>query len=1155
MIFLKRITITLIIAMLLLLTLGCVSASDDDVMLASADADVLSSGLEIDESPLEASEGNSEILEDGQTSISFTGTKMSELSSTVSGWQNGNVVCFENDIEQDTSNYVALQKNITIDGNGHEIDLNNVSYAFCIKNANVVLKNLIIKNGYNDQNKTGGGAVYIPSTGSCTLINCTFISNNAFRGGAVYLNSNNPCTMVNCTFVNNGATLYGGAIYSVNELNLENCVFTNNDAGDGVVYIYSGFCNANDCTFTGNTAHQGAAMYTQACSITNCYFEDNAANHNQRICRGGALYINGISQLDNCNFINNHATSSAYDTYGGAVYLKKESNITNCNFISNTAKTSAGALYVPHNNSIVRISNCNFTDNHATGDVGYGGALFGNYSIHVSDCNFHDNTAKRNGGAVYLVLGSSEFRNSVFVNNTSNISGGAIYSFNHINVENCNFTDNNAAEAGGAICSSLDISDCTFINNHAKDGGAIAGPADNSAVNYFNINGVVFENNTADRWGGSVIGYGQIDNAVFMNSNATNYGGAVYLRENPATIGDSALNNCIFNVSSSNIGGAIYGKKDYTVSNSVFINASSNNNGGAMFNGTAYGCYFVNCSSALKSIIDAGDAYDCIFIDCHSKNSIVNGASGNCTIAESPAIYCPDVTINDGETATLQVRILDRNGNDVNGLAVDVAVYSGNVKIDSFTVQSGSSIAMNPEAGSYRIELTSWYAAPASAVLTVNGAKPSPFISAPAVSTKYGVNANIVVNLVKDVSGNVHIKINGKTYNVLITNGVATYTVSGLNYGSYPVVITYDGDNKYAADSISTTFKVNKNYPITSVVARSVVYGEDATVTVNLAKNVPGNVRITVNGVTQKVPITNRVASATFSGLNAKTYDVTVTYGGNANYVSQTKTATLTVSKGTPIVAVDAPDISYGEDATITVSMAQNVPGNVRFTINGVTERAPITQGTATYTASGLRAKAYDVTISYAGNANYNAQTLTASFNVAKAEPILDVSVSSINVGQDATVTVQLANNVNGNVRITVNGETQRIPIANGVASCSFSGLRAGSYDVSVAYAGSTNFNAQTATASFDVTKSSPGLSVAKTTVNGKTVLTASIAEDATGFVNFLVNGNTYKAQITNGVATLTLPDMAPGTYTLKSTYNGNYKYLAETKTRSITIR
>ena len=43
--------------------------------------------------------------------------------------------------------------------------------------------------------------------------------------------------------------------------------------------------------------------------------------------------------------------------------------------------------------------------------------------------------------------------------------------------------------------------------------------------------------------------------------------------------------------------------------------------------------------------------------------------------------------------------------------------------------------------------------------------------------------------------------------------------------------------------------------------------------------------------------------------------------------------------------------------------------------------------------------------------------------------------------------------------------------IANGVASATVSGLKVGTYSVSAKYAGSTNFNAQTVTSSFAVTK------------------------------------------------------------------------------------
>lgn len=343
--------------------------------------------------------------------------------------------------------------------------------------------------------------------------------------------------------------------------------------------------------------------------------------------------------------------------------------------------------------------------------------------------------------------------------------------------------------------------------------------------------------------------------------------------------------------------------------------------------------------------------------------------------------------------------------------------------------------------------------------------------------------------------------------------------------------------------------------PIVSVSAEDIGFNEDATVIVNVAQKVNGNIHVTVNNVTKKAPITNGVATATFSGLERGTYEVSALYKGTANIVEKTKTTTFKVVKGTPIISVDAPDAGFGSDAVITVNMGNRANGNVHVTINGVTEKAPIVNGIATYSISGLKRGTYDVNVMYKGSTNYNAQNFTTTLNVVKGTPITSISVDDINVGDDAIVTVNFQNNINGFVKITVNGVTERVQIVNGVASASFSNLKAGTYDVSAVYAGNANFNAQTKTASFQVTKSSPGLIVAKRTVEGKTVLIASIAEDATGYVNFAVNGGTYKAKIVNGEATLTLPDFAPGTYTLKSSYGGNYKYLPETKTRTITIK
>lgn len=1199
------------ILLLAIFTIGAASAADiidstDEVLAIDSVDDIqttqdISADLSIsveDESPLSSEK-------------TVNGSGMSDIDAAVKSASAGDTIKLENDVEQDTNTYVMLNKAITLDGQGHSIDMKGISYAFRVHNAQVILKNLTIKNGAD---ASYGGAIYVTSTGSCKIEDCTFINNAGKNGGALFIYSDQSTEIDGCTFINNSATGSGGGIYSKEFTNITNCIFNNNNADNGGgVYMYSGDVSIINCDFTGNTGRHGAAAYIQNSEIINCNFANNVVDDaGTEGSRGGALYINGASTISGCTFTNSRAKTNK--GYGGAIYLKANSEITNCDFTNNAAGVSGGAVYA-YTGASCNLVNCNFTNNHADiADNAYGGAFYADAHSTFSSCIFTENSAISTGGAIYIAQGGCNLTDCAFTGNNAGTSAGAVFSQRDhtCDLKNCEF-ESNTAGTGGAFYGHGNLDNCSFIDNHAiavndagdpiGDGGAVF------SFNDINITNSIFIANTANRDGGAILSKqkGNVDYSTFINNTADRYGGSINLCN----------------------------------ANGCDIIGSTAKNGAGIYKGDATDCYIVNCTTTnTGSAIYSGNAYDSKIFNCYNPKTIVyNGTVENCIIAESPQLYCPDIDVTPGETATVPVRVLDKDGNDVNGLNVDVEVYQNGVMVDSFTTTSGTTltfdvyepyvielnskcidpITVNINVGkespeleieanpitvgetatiiatlaeeatgnviisvngrNYTVEIVSgeagieiadlaagdyeviaiyggdetFDAQTATATLTV--AKPSPFISAPAVTTKYGKDVNITVYLESDVSGNVWITINKAKQKTAIKNGVATYTVSGLNYGLYPVDISYNGNYKYCADTISTTLKVNKNSPITSVVAESITYGEDATVTVNVAKNVPGNIKITVNGVTVKAPITNGAATATFIGLKAKTYDVTAVYGGNVNYVSQTKTASLTVTKGTPIISVDAPDASFGTPATITVNLKGDVPGNVRFTINGVTEKAPITNGVAIYTVSGLKAGSHAVSISYAGNANYNAQTLDATLKIVKASPITSVSVENINVGDTAVVVVKMANNVNGNVKITVNGVAEKVKIVNGIATLNVTGLKAGTYDVSAYYAGNANFNAQTSTSSFTVSKSSPGLSMTVATKSGKTTVTANIAADAPGNVKVIVDGGTpQSAKITNGVATYTISGLSSGTHTIKVTYGGNYKYTAQSRTKTITI-
>ena len=76
-----------------------------------------------------------------------------------------------------------------------------------------------------------------------------------------------------------------------------------------------------------------------------------------------------------------------------------------------------------------------------------------------------------------------------------------------------------------------------------------------------------------------------------------------------------------------------------------------------------------------------------------------------------------------------------------------------------------------------------------------------------------------------------------------------------------------------------------------------------------------------------------------------------------------------------------------------------------------------------------------------------------------KINPVLDVSVGDVNVGEDVTVTVHLTPEATGDVFATVDGINYTITLTEGVGSVAISGLGEGIYLLTVSYSGDGSYN------------------------------------------------------------------------------------------------
>ena len=409
-------------------------------------------------------------------------------------------------------------------------------------------------------------------------------------------------------------------------------------------------------------------------------------------------------------------------------------------------------------------------------------------------------------------------------------------------------------------------------------------------------------------------------------------------------------------------------------------------------------------------------------------------------------------------------------------------------------------------------------------------------LSVSAASVYVGQDAVISIEINPEITGGV--TVNGET--VVIADGKANFTVSGLAAGDYTYAVAYAGDVKFNADAKNVSFAVMPKADAGLSVSASDVYvGQDVVVNVLINENVTG--AVTVNGET--VAINNGKGTYTFSNLAVGDYTYAVAYAGDVKFNAETKNVSFAVMPKVDAgltVTVSADSVYVGQDVVVNVLINENVTGAV--TVNG--ETIAVNNGTGTYTFSNLAAGDYTYSVAYAGDVKYNADAKNVSFTVMpKVDAGLSVSAASVYAGQDVVVNVLINENVTG--AVTVNGET--VAINNGKGTYTFSNLAAGNYTYNVAFAGDVKFDADTKQVSFEVmpkVANNMTVSVADVYIGNKAVAAISFAEPFTGSVFITSPKANVTVSIANGKGSYSMSGLAAGEYIISVRFDGTEKYL-----------
>jgi hypothetical protein len=343
--------------------------------------------------------------------------------------------------------------------------------------------------------------------------------------------------------------------------------------------------------------------------------------------------------------------------------------------------------------------------------------------------------------------------------------------------------------------------------------------------------------------------------------------------------------------------------------------------------------------------------------------------------------------------------------------------------------------------------------------------------------------------------------------------------------------------------------------PEITVNAEDINVGDIAVISIQANENFTAPVNVTVNNKEYTVNVITGEGSISIEDLSAGIYDIKVIFAGNDIFKKAQKTSKFNVNKLIPTIIIKA-DESIVEESDLSVEvLIEGATGNV--IINDA--EIALTDGKATTSISNLTLGENTITVIYKGDEKYKNATNFTKVNVhAKANPELTVKVSDVNVGDDATVNIEINKDATG--KVTVDGT--EISITEGKGTYTITKPAEGNHTITVKYEGDKYFTQDEKTAQYKVSKKEfppeedPIVPQSgNETESESPTYTINLPSDATGTFEVTIANKTYTQELKDGSASITVDDILPGEYTATIKYSGDAKYAPITKTVNGTVK
>ncbi|PWB87999.1 Ig-like domain-containing protein [Methanobrevibacter thaueri] len=360
----------------------------------------------------------------------------------------------------------------------------------------------------------------------------------------------------------------------------------------------------------------------------------------------------------------------------------------------------------------------------------------------------------------------------------------------------------------------------------------------------------------------------------------------------------------------------------------------------------------------------------------------------------------------------------------------------------------------------------------------------------------YGGNQNITVSFPNNVKGTVYVTVNDKTYSDYLDDKNVTIIPieEKLSKGTHDVVVTFVKDKSHHAEKMvdSYYYSVEEND-----------FGFNIT-------------KITINGL--------------------KDYTFKVSSIG---------------------------DVFVGDEKTLTITLPDDANGTIIVHVNTKKFTAPVSGNTTTLTIGGFVAGNNVINITYNDNVQYESNSIIENVNASlKSTKLTATNVTTdYKVAKDLVVTLTDDNGnplANKTINIVVGKINENLNTStDGKVSIDISTLDPNTYVATISYAGDELYNGSSTTATVVVKEDiKTEITIPEITAGKATTTTIKLPENATGNITLTVDDEIISVvNLTNGSATITIPELSAGKHDVVISYSGDDNYAGFSQNSTVTVK